>query len=133
MAQFSGKIIQEGRVRLDVDVRVVSLRQQPRALFEIEILAVLQAESQEVVVCRLAIEMADDFLRAPPPDRIAVQRAWTQPGARGFSTRKDFLAHRFVNRRVLVAQQIEQGRLFAFAQFTDRGFGGCGFHQGCPA
>jgi len=41
-------------------------------LFEIEILAVLQAESQEAVVRRLAIEVADDFLRASPPDRIAV-------------------------------------------------------------
>ncbi len=58
LQQFSRVTVEQRLVRLHVDVRVLRLRQQPRALFQVQVIALGQAKRQEPVVRRLPLPCA---------------------------------------------------------------------------
>ena len=60
-AEFGGEIVEQRGVGLGGDVGKLGLRQQPRALLQIEVFAVLETEGHEAIVRGLPAEMLDDL------------------------------------------------------------------------
>ena len=130
-AQLGGIAVQQRGIGLEVGLGILRLGQQPRTVFQVEVLAVmLQAEVEETVVRSMAGEVLGDFLGAAAQERVAAQRVRPQPFAGGLAAGEDFFAHGLVHRRVLVSQKREQRRPLPFGQSGGRCFGGGRFHDG---
>jgi hypothetical protein len=52
-------------VSFDIDERVLRLREEPRALFEVEFLAVPEAKGKEMVVRGLPVEVEHNLAGVP--------------------------------------------------------------------
>jgi hypothetical protein len=63
--QFVGVTVQHGLVSFDIDERVLRLREEPRALFEVEFLAVPEAKGKEMVVRGLPVEVEHNLAGVP--------------------------------------------------------------------
>ena len=114
--QFVGVTVQHGLIGFDVDQRILRLRQQPRALFEVEFLAVPEAKGKEMVVRGLPVEVEHNLPRAPAQRGVVAHGVWPQPlGGRRAAGQK-LLPHRPVNERILVRQQTEQGDSLALGK-----------------
>lgn len=127
-AQFAGVAVEERGVGLKVDVGILSLGEQPRALFEVEVAAFGEAKGEEAVIGDLAGEVLDDFLRAPAQGGFAAQGVRTQPVRRAAAAGKDFLANGLVNDGAFVVEEGNQGRLLAFRERNGRLDGGSRTH-----
>src|ERR1022692_3834485 len=121
LTQFIRVAVQHRLVRLDVDVRIGGLHQQPHALFQVKFLAVLQAKGKEPRVRVQTRKMPDDFLRATAEHRIAAERMRTQPFARDGAAGENSGPDGMVDRGVVVRQQIEQRGSFASGRQLGRG------------
>jgi hypothetical protein len=63
--QFVRVTVQHGLVGFDVDQRILRLREEPRALFEVEFLAVPEAKGKEMVVRGLPVEVEHNLAGVP--------------------------------------------------------------------
>jgi hypothetical protein len=93
------------------------LREEPRALFEVEFLAVPEAKGKEMVVRGLPVEVEHNLAGVPAQGGVVADGMWPEPlGGRGTAGKK-LVPHRAVNERVLVCQQTEQGDSLALRDF----------------
>jgi len=106
--QFPGVTVEQGAIGLDVDVRVLSPGQEPRAFLDVEGLSLIQAEGQKLVVGISSRQIMYDLLSSPAQNRIAAQCVWPEPVAGLLTVRQDFGADRLVDRRVLIQQKFDQ-------------------------
>ena len=113
-AEFVGVAVEHRLVGFDVDERVLGLREQPGALFEVEFLAVAEAEGEEMVVGGLAVEVEDDLPGAAAQRGVVAHGVRPQPFGGRRAAGEKLLPHRPVDGRVLVRQQTEQGAAAAF-------------------
>ena len=115
--QFVRVTVQQCLVGLDVDERVIGLRKQPRARFEVEFLAVPEAKAEEMVVRRLPVEVENNLPRAPAQSGVVAHGVRPQPVSGRWAAGENLLPDRPVNERILIAQQAEQGNSLALRDF----------------
>ena len=113
LAQCVRVSVEQRLVRLHVDFGKLRLRQQPRGQFQIEFLAVVEAEGEKAIVGRLPVHVPEDFLDAPAQHRVVAQGVGFQPFTRGTAFGQNLPAHRLINLRIFVRQQIKQRRVAA--------------------
>src|ERR1039458_9611997 len=118
--EFVRVTVQHSLVGLDIDQRILCLREQPCRQFEVEFLAVTEAKRKEMVVRRLAVEVQNDLARAPAQRWVVAHGERPQPlGGRGTAGKK-LLADRPVNHWIIIAQQTEQGDALALRELLRR-------------
>src|SRR5262245_27139536 len=69
--QIAGITIQQSLVTFDVYVWIAALRQKPGALFQFQVFALPQTESQEAGIGGLSFEVLDDLLNPTPQGGLA--------------------------------------------------------------
>src|ERR1039458_6629153 len=72
--KFFRVTVQHSLVGLDIDQRILCLREQPGRQFEVELLAVAEAKGKEMVVRGLPVEVENDLARAPAQRRVVAHR-----------------------------------------------------------
>ncbi len=124
LAQLAGVSVEQSRVGVQIDVRVLSAAKEQHTLLEVEVLALVEAEGQKLGVGVLAGKLIDDFAGATAQDGIIAQGVLAQPIGTGTAVGKNGFPNGAIHFSVLVRQQVDQGFPMVFLH------GAAGFELG---
>jgi hypothetical protein len=96
----------------------MGLRKQPRALLEVELLAVAEAKAEKLIICRLPFEVEDDLLRTPAHRGVVAHDVRPQPLDGWRAVGEKLFPDSLVNGGVLICQQTDQGKPFALRELV---------------
>src|SRR4051812_8321282 len=108
---------------MNVYFRILRFRQQPGPFLKVEVLAMLQAKSQEVIVSRKPCKMEDQLLRSPSKGRIVTQTIRPKPVGGDRAVGNYLFANGVIDRKVFVSEELQQRQSLALRQFLRRNRG----------
>jgi len=109
LAQTVGPLIVEGLIRVKVDVRVLSARQQTGPLLQVEFLAISQAKREKRFVIVLTGKMGNDLEGAAAQNGVGAQEMGLEPFGGVLSVGEELIANGAVNGRVIIREERNKG------------------------
>lgn len=115
--------------RLRVDGRIPGLGEHQRALLQVEVLSVPEAEGKKVVIGGLAVKVQNDLLRPAAEGRVIAHRVRAEPLGGAGAAGNNLLADRAVNGRVLIREQVKQSESLALGEPFRQCYGASAIHS----